>query len=244
MSDLFYNQSFEYYLDKIKDNKHFKYSRYNDGELIAVIGNNPNGANCDGHKYFPQMSIELKEVLLSYKYDENYVLESFDYWYNILPHVKQILDKLKLMNPELTFLHTDFIRISHEQDPQKFLKLLDVIKTKNIVIVGPDYLDKLRKFFDFTHIIIPTRNCYLNKDNIIKEIIGINGFSDDNFYLFSASMPTKIIIDIFKNDNKNTYLDWGSVWDTFFVSQEYGFIRKRSTSNHDKYRILYKDYLI
>jgi len=57
-------------------------------------------------------------------------------------------------------------------------------------------------------------------------------------------MPTKIIIDHFKNDNKNTYIDWGSVWDTFFVSSQYNFIRKRSTSNKEIYKQIYKDYLI
>ena len=84
----------------------------------------------------------------------------------------------------------------------------------------------------------------MDKDNIIKEIIKINNLSNDNYYLFSASMPTKVIIDVFKEDNKNTYLDWGSVWDTFFISPQYSFIRKRSTSNHNKYLEIYKDYLI
>ena len=61
MSELFYSKDFEYYLNKIKNNEHFKYARYNDGELIAIIGNTPNDANCDGHQYFPQMSVELKK---------------------------------------------------------------------------------------------------------------------------------------------------------------------------------------
>jgi hypothetical protein len=244
MSELFYNRSFEFYFNKIKNNEHFKYSRYNDGELIAIIGKTPNDTNCDGHQYFPEMSIELKNCLLNYKASEEYVLESFDYWYNLNPHIKNTLDELKLINPELTFLHTDFIRISHEQNPEQFFKLLNELKTKKLVIIGPQYLSKLNKIFNFIHIEIPIKNCYLIKNEIIKTISNINKISDNNYYLFSASMPTKIIIDVFKNDNKNTYLDWGSVWDTFFVSPKYNFITKRSTSNNDKYKEIYKNYLI
>jgi len=244
MSELFYKKEFDYYLERIKNDDHFKYSRYNDGELTAIIGQTPNGANCDGHQYFPEMSVELKQALLDYKYDENYVLESFDYWYNMLPHVRQILNVLKSLNPELAFLHTDFIRIAHEQNPEKFIQLLEVLKTKNLVIVGPKYLGELKRFFDFKHVEIPVKNCYLAKNKIIADIKEINATGDNNYYLFSASMPTKILIHSFKEDNKNTYLDWGSVWDTFFVSPEYGFIRKRSTSNLEKYKEIYKEYLI
>ena len=66
----------------------------------------------------------------------------------------------------------------------------------------------------------------------------------DLFFLFSASMATNVIIDVLKDDNKNTYLDWGSVWDTFFLSNDYNFIRKRSTSNKKDIIDNYKDYLI
>ena len=243
MSDLFHKKDFEFYYKMIENNNHFKYSRYNDGELIAVIGKTPNGSNCDGHQYFPEMGFELKQILLNYKYDERYVLESFDHWYKILPHIKNVLDELKSKNPELTFLNTDFIRISHEQNPSDFFRLLNILKKKKMVIIGPQYLSKLKKYFNFEHIIIPLKNCYLVKDKIIDQISEINS-SNDNYFLFSASMPTKIIIDGFKDDDKNTYIDWGSVWDTFFVSQEYGFIRKRSTSSYDKYKEIYKDFLI
>lgn len=244
MSEIFYKKDFNYFYNKIKNNEHFKYSRFNDGELIAIIGNTPNGANCDGHQYFPEMGMELKQILLNYKHDENYMFESFDFWYNTLVHTRQILNQLKSTNSELTFLNTDFIRIAHEQKPEKFIQLLETLKTKKLVIVGPEYLSELKRFFEFKHIKIPVKNCYLAKDDIINQIKDINDDSINNYYLFSASMPTKIIIDEFKNDNKNTYLDWGSVWDTFFVSQKYGFIKKRSTSNLEKYREIYKKYLI
>jgi hypothetical protein len=244
MNNLFFKKEFDYFHNKIKNNEHFKYSRFNDGELIAISGNNPNGSNCDGHKYFPDMSIELKNILLNYKYSENYLLESFDHWYNTSLITKNVLDNLKQLNPELTFLHTDWIRISHEQESSKFFNLLDLLKTKNLVIIGADYLLNLKKFFNFTFIEIPLKNCYLQKNQVIDQIKRNNETLNNNYYLFSASMPTKIMIDTFKEDNENTYLDWGSVWDSFFVSPQFSFIRKRSTSNKDIYKQIYKNYLI
>lgn len=244
MSELFFEMNFEKYLEKIKNGEHFKYSRYNDGELIAIIGETPNNANCDGHQYLPEMSKELKKALLEYKFSEDYVLESFKFWYDLLPHVKKILDDLKALNPELTFMSDDFIRIPHEQTPDKFIQLMDVLKTKKITIIGPKYLEELKRFFNFTLIEVPLINCYTKKDRIIDIINVLNSKSNDNYYLFSASMATNVIIDVFKNDNENTYLDWGSVWDTFFISPEYNFIRKRSTSNNDIIRNYYKNYLI
>lgn len=244
MSDLFYFKDFEYYLNLIKNDVHFKYCRYNDGELIAIIGKTPNNSNCDGHTYFPEMSIELKNCLLNYKYSDNYILESFDYWYELLPHVKDTLNTLKIENPELTFLRKDFIRLSHEQTPDKFLELLELLKTKKIVIVGPKYLNALNKHINFIHIEVPLINSYLDKERIIDEINRINNMSTNNYYLFSASMPTNIIIDKFKDDLNNTYINWGSVWDTFFISEQYSFIRKRSSSNFEKYKIIYNKFLL
>ena len=244
MNNLFYKENFEYYLNLIKNDIHFKYSRFNDGELIAIINKTPNQGNCDGHIYFPDMGIELKNALLNYKYDEFYILESFKYWYNTLPYIKSLLDNLKIINTELTFLEIDFIRILHEQNHILFKELLNILKTKNIVIIGADYLSKLDKYFEFKHIKIPIKNCYLSKNDIIKEIINLNNERNNNVYLFSASMATNVIIDVFKNDNKNTYIDWGSVWDTFFVSEEYKFLRKRSTSNKLEIINNYKEYWI
>ncbi len=73
MSKFFYEKPFDYFLNKITNNLHFRYSRFNDGELIAVINKTPQAANCDGHQYFSEMGKELKEVLLNYVFDENYI---------------------------------------------------------------------------------------------------------------------------------------------------------------------------
>jgi hypothetical protein len=242
--NFFYKLPFEYFFDRIRNNQHFKYSRFNDGELLAINGKNPLGSNCDGHIYFPKMGEQLKEVLLTYSKTDDYFIESFIHWYNKLPHIRNILHGLKEQNNELMFLEDDFIRISHEETPEKFIQLLDVLKNKKMVIVGPEYLKDLNKFFEFRHINVPLKNCYNNINEIIDNIKSISYNEKDIYFLLSASMPANIIIDKFKDNGNNTYLDWGSVWDTFFISPQYSFIRKRSTSNKKEIIDKYKKFLI
>ena len=146
-------------------------------------------------------------------------------------------------NNELEFLDDDFIRISHEQEPTFFIELMETIMSKNVVIVGPEYLSKLNKHFKFRHIKVPLKNCYNDIDRITEEIKIIDDTESGIIFLFSASMPSNIIIDKF-DSNRNTYIDWGSVWDTFFDSARFSFIKKRSTSNHNKFKLIYKKYMI
>ena len=241
--DIFYTKPFSFFYDKIVKNEHFRYLRFNDGELNAIDGSRPNAGNCDGHQYFPEMGKELLEILLKYGYSDDNIIESFDYWYKNLGLVRNTIDKLKIMNPNLVLLNTDFIRIAHEQDSDKYIELLNVLKEKNVVVVGPAYLRELNRFFSFRYIEVPIKNCYLEKDRIITEMKAISDNESDVFFLISASMGANIIIDKF-DDDRNTYLNWGSTWDTFFVSPEYSFIKKRSTSNNEIIRTEYKDYLI
>ena len=51
---------FELFLSRIENNENFSLSRFGDGEWNAVL--NVIGENCDGHQYFQDMRIALKQV--------------------------------------------------------------------------------------------------------------------------------------------------------------------------------------
>lgn len=246
-NNIFYNKNFDFFYDKIKSGHPFKYSRFNDGEFIAISNKYINRWNCDGHLYFESMGKELKNVLLNYQYSDNYVIESFYYWYKTIPVVRDQINFITGINKNLGFLNEDFIRMSHEKDSEKFLDLLNLLKTKNVYIIGPSYLEKLNKFFNFKYINVPLNNSYLKMNEIKTKINKIDKeYKENNYpvvFLFSMGMASSIIIDYFKNSN-NIFIDWGSVWDTFFVSPEYSFIKKRSTSNKKRVIENYKKYLI
>jgi hypothetical protein len=241
---MFYSKQHDLYINKLNNGEHFKYSRFNNGEIIAASRININGSNCDNHKYFPEMGNELEKILLNYSYSDTYVFEHYKHWYNTNNLVHGYLDNIYQQNKNLKFLDDDFIRKTHEIKPYLFIDLIESFRDKKIVIIGADYLKSLNKFFDFEYIEIPRLNCYLSKDKIISDIKERNKKEDNNIYLFSASMATNIIIDEFKEDNNNSYIDWGSVWDTFFIGKNYSYLRKRSSSNMEIYKNYYNKYLI
>lgn len=244
--ELFYKKPFDFFMNKIKNGEHFKHVRFNDGELYAIQGKLLLKPTIDGHLYYLDMGVELKDILLNYSKSDHYFLASAINWYSTNKELKAVIDEHKNLNPNISFVDADFIRDSHLYYSDKYIMLLDELKGKNVTIIGANRFTKLRKFLDFDLIEIPSNNCYSAKDDVIEQIRNVNETTDNNYYLFSASMPTNIIIDAFKDDTKNTYLSWGSTWDTFFVSPEYNKINKRSDvrKNYDQYKKIYKDYLI
>ena len=51
------------------------------------------------------------------------------------------------MNNNLCFVNDDFIRYTHEQIPEKYIELLNVIFKNKVCIVGPKYLLQLNHTF-------------------------------------------------------------------------------------------------
>lgn len=101
--ELFYHKPYHEFINKLRNREHFKYARYNDGEFLAIIGNSPDGSNCDGHKYFPELSVDLTSAILNYKFSNDYLLELYMPWYDTIPPIKNIVNLLKIRNPELCF---------------------------------------------------------------------------------------------------------------------------------------------
>lgn len=247
MSDIFYKKDYIFFKNLLINNIHFKYSRFNDGELIASSCLTPNGCNCDNHQYFYDMGVELQNILLNYKNQDNYYLQTYDYWYNELPLIKELINKYNDINNNLVLIDTDFIRYIHENEPDNYIELLNILFKKKVCVVGPYYLSRLKCFFNFDFIEVPTNNCYLSKDIIINNI---NNYKNDNpedvIYLFCASMLSNILIDYFKDNN--TYIDWGSTFDTFFNSFSNYNIYKRQMvflkNNNINLTEKYKNYIL
>jgi hypothetical protein len=184
--------------------------------------------------------------LLNYKKSDDYILVSSIGWYNYRAEYKNIVDEITTKNPDVKFLDKCFMSHSHYKDYPNFIKFVELMKTKKVVIIGPDYMSKMSKIFlNFTHIQVPRKDCYLKKDDIVNAIKNHRKSSDNNYYLFSASMATNAMIEELKDDTSNSYLDCGAVWDTFFDSEEYNFIKKRTPCRRDRNKLIevYKDYI-
>jgi len=100
-----------------------------------------------------------------------------------------------------------------------FNKFLSACDGKNIVLVAPNYIGELNKFIKTIrkHIVIPSVNCWLSKDKILKEINDYLKDKDKNHVvLFSASMMSNVLIDnLYKKYEVHSFLNMGSVFDPF-----------------------------
>lgn len=225
---------------KIKNNKHFMYSRYNDGEFIAMTGFNhynnklisnttDDFGNIDEHKYFKDMGdILLKSVnnnLNNLLNSQNkYLFQSkLEEW---LLNEKCGCTKLnnnyiKDIKWNVSIIEEDFSDYLWTM-PNKFIEFINVINSKKIIYIGPYWIKKC-SILNILHFIeIPTKNCWLKKDKIINDIRKYMKKYNDIIFLFSASMSTNAIIEILKLEflDKHFAIDVGSTFDNFVTNDE------------------------
>jgi len=206
---------FSYYVDRFKNNKPFTFARYGDGEWNAMFGKA--GQNCDGHKYFPKMGLELIKSLQGYKYD-NYIMGIQNL--AIRQREKEIEQMLVERNfTDIQWCDSD---VMHRGSRSGNLKpLVNAMKDKNIVIVGPKYLKDLDIFKVHYFVEVPKVDCYMKKDDIKKELINFNKYyiyhnHTPAIYSFSASMMAEILLyELYPACSRHFMIDFGSLWDVF-----------------------------
>ena len=144
---------------------------------------------------------------------------------------------------EGVYQYTEFIQLMFHKHPEKFKRFVDILNQYDIMIVGPEYLEKI-KFIKFSSFVkVPTKNCYNSKDSILAEIR--SKISTGTIVLFTSSMATNVFIDELYDDfGSNSFLiDVGSIWDIFFHNTNTEI--KQRTPNLDKlddFKEWYKEY--
>lgn len=182
-------------LHKIRIKEPFCFSRFGDGEFNAMLGRP--GNNCDGHAYFPDMGVRLKDIFLS----------SPSYMVGIQPlSVSQEKYSGIISQCQSVFVNADTIHNANIEE--KLGRFFEELKLRKVVLVGPKHLSKLGA----SQIIIPDTNCWLYYDQI-KVLLNktVNEFIDC-VVLLCASMMSEILIEDFKNSG-HTFIDMGSALD-------------------------------
>ena len=227
-------------LTKLKKNQHFMYSRYNDGEFIAMVGfnhynnkfindsqNDP--GNIDSHKYYKEMGdILLNSVNNSENFllniQEKYLFQSkLEIWLCDETHTNSCLNTnyIKDIKWNVSVIEDDFSDYMWTNS-DKFIKFINTINKKKIIYIGPYWIRDC-PILNILHFIeIPITNCWLNKDKIIEDIRSYNDKYKDIVFLFSASMATNAIIEILKLEflDKHFAIDMGSTFDNFVKNGE------------------------
>lgn len=202
------NLTYKDILNKIKNNESFAISRFGDGEFSAIF--NYKGHNCDGHYYYKNLGEALKRVLLEYKCDDNYFigLQTLAYL-----RMGDKINNFMEYNQELNFCDADVIHKKNENSG--LYDLFSLLNDKNVVYIAPDRLHSMTRFFNIDYFIsIPLKNAWEEYYNIYNKLKEIN--TENTIYLFSCGMMAEVLInDLYKLNNKNTYIDIGSAFDPY-----------------------------
>lgn len=198
---------FDELVEMLDDGVPFSFSRFGDGEFNAIFG--LSGANCDGHRYFPDLGRRLEEILQRHP---EYLL-GLQPLAIIVHGVKQILSVSSHADGAkgIQWVLADSLHIA-SLDGRLDL-FFDALRGRRTMLVGPEHLREfsLSKGWDYQQ--VPARNCWTAYEETLD---GLKTWLSDSgdVVLFCASMMSNVLIDdLFTYNPANTYIDAGSVFD-------------------------------
>ena len=225
----YYN--FDQICSKIESGEHFTFARYGDGEFIALMGETPNGANCDNHTYFPEMGFELAEIL---RRDPLYGVGIFTTEISVSPSA---FAWLMANVPEYRkYSRSDVFHIEMKETSKRIERLFEAINDRGFVMVGPSHLRSMESKFNITDFVeVPKHNCWLHTDIALSEIRQIDPIG--KIVCFAASMAANVWIDRLYQQygDQCTLLDCGSIFDPFVGIPQRSFHRRAEWIKESKW---------
>ncbi len=209
------------FVDKISRREPLTFSRWGDGEWWSVFGR-VQGRNCDAHQYFPQMGQDLKNVLLS---RPPYVLGMQSLAVSMFKG--KIAAWLQANNlQDLDWVNAD---VFHEASEAGQLgPLVDLLKARTLVMVGPPHLRPLEKMLHFHEFVeVPRRNSYVALAAVREQLFRVHDSVPYAIVSVSAGMPGKLLVDqLYQRRPQATILDCGSLWDYYVGVNSRKYMRR------------------
>ena len=207
-------------LQKIDSDEPFSFARYGDGEWACLLGHL--GTNCDGHEYFPSLGRALKSILESQP----------DYYLGMQSLAKRTFtghpefDRLVQMND---WVEADIIHRENEKNGLQ--SLFDVLKTKEVTLVGHNGLRAMDKYFPIKNFIeVPKVNAWLEKLDIEDELLE----TKEDIILYCSGMMSNVLID----DLTYSYMAYGSKLTQIDIGSAFQpYINEPSRNYHYKMKI-------
>lgn len=194
------NFTYEDLIRKIKNDEHFSFVRFGDGEIDCILNADDKKTNCDGVVYQKEIQEELKTCLKSELSQESKIIWGLQSLGDRLyPQFKELYPK--------PWTNSDII---HNQNANGGLhELFDALKDKNVLLIGGGHLWPLAKEQGWSHFIVPKRDAFdfLRKNSYSK-------FNGIQIYLYSCGLAAELEIlrDTFVY---TTHIDIGSAFDPY-----------------------------
>ena len=212
--DEYFNESKIDYIDRLKNNDYFTYSRFANNEFMYIADSGY--SNCDSQENNGSLSVEIRQVLENHDNVDNFRENKYIYHSpNYEGKYNELFKKMGL--PKKLFADKDFIKDMLLNDPNNFKEFVKIINDNDTLIVGPNYLSKL-KFLKPKNIIECSKNCF-NDIDVLD--VDIRNYLDENrkcrIVLFSCGPTSNCLLDRLHEDYGETHflIDIGSVFDNF-----------------------------
>ena len=198
---MIYTEEFDYdiLLKRLEAKQPFDFARIGDGESNAMFQDCRQPMNKDKHNYYPDMGERLLDIVKSCP-TYHLGLQGLAY--------RQRTETFDNLSAEFgtIFCKSDFIH--HANIKGRIQPFFDVLKTRDVVLIGNKNLERLDKF-DFEFYEIPMINAWLSYDKIKADIERF--MVKDKVVLYCAGMMAGILIDDFQG--RCTQVDVGSAFD-------------------------------
>ena len=209
----------------------FAFSRWGDGEWIALLGQQPGGGNCDGHQYFDDLGEALRDVLRS---KPGYHLGLQQYALDQCGGA--VYEWLQANGLGSSYwVESD---IFHHAAQAGDWSWMEALKAGPHAIVGPAHLRPL--FPDAVAFAeVPDKDCWLDRERVSVELA--KALADREWVAvgFCASMMSEVLIDDFVNcAPQHAYIDFGSVFDQLAGRKSRVYMRKGKQVLTDKSRVV------
>ena len=205
--------------DNIIKNKNFTFTKYGDGEMYCMMGEEywgPRKCNCDAHPYSTELGDLIRRSLLR-NVDRDYVYLGDWTGYQGDTSSQYRDEILKNKYPNYVLYE---ILMNHQGEPNpllyEFIKEIKLSNRKKI-FVGPAKLEKVNDLINSnTQIKVPPNNTFSEYERIKAECL--HNIKEDCIFIFSCGMPSKVLIDdILSVEEKLTCLDFGSGFDNIIL---------------------------
>ena len=213
----------EDYAKLIRDRTHFAQANYGDGEWACLMDRE--GTNCDGTTYTPELAAALRETLL----------EPCGMWCGTNPGNPEtkplraqaeawvVANKVNVPWRKKEILPS--ANVNGELRP-----FLDAVRTRRVIVVGPEHLKHLPPHVIGPHTLIqvPNETAWKVVDQTVKRVLDV--IRPDDLVLFASGMATNLAIHKLWPGLRDTVtlLDVGALLDPYVGVYSRNGYRKES----------------
>lgn len=185
----------------------FAVSRWGDGEWMSLLGHG--GATCDGQPFSEELRKALTAVLQERPtYDlalGPFAIRRFG------PEIEAWLARR-----DLTFEWSSAVTWAYAARDGRLGTLIEALRSRTVILVGPLYLSALRLFPVACHIVVPGSDAFSEIDRIKTqtwiEILARKSLAP--VVAVSAGPAAKVLVHAMAlQETGATVIDFGSVWD-------------------------------